>query len=212
VSDGARAARRSAPDCLSCPKQGTRKNDDRLMYVDLRDFGASHFPLRSSVAVAATTCFLALCGSVRASESDGRHLTPVAGGCGMTQLFHGRLPAWTAPAFANSSPGPTPWPTAISQRGTVVAVVFGYPLRAGKPTTRLNKVLWIMKLPRRGSPLTIEARPVNASKPVIRSMFPADSSPGEIYPSYVNVPRAGCWQLTLHWAGHKDSIDLHYRA
>lgn len=182
------------------------------MHVDLREFGASHFPLRSSVGIAATTFLLAACGSVTASASYRRHLTPVAGGCGMTQLFHGRLPAWTAPAFTNASPGPTPWPAAISKRGTVVAVVFGYPLRAGRPTGRLNKVLWIMKLPRRGLPLTIDARPVDASKPVIRSTFPADSSPGEIYPSYVNVPRAGCWQLTLQWAGHKDSIDLHYRA
>jgi hypothetical protein len=76
----------------------------------------------------------------------------------------------------------------------------------------MNKVLWIMKLPRLGSPLRIEARPVGASRPLIRSTFPADSSPGEIYPSYVNVPRAGCWRLTLRWAGHVDSIDLRYDA
>lgn len=74
----------------------------------------------------------------------------------------------------------------------------------------MNKVLWIMKLPRLGSPLSIEATPVDASKPVIRSTFPADSSPGEIYPSYVNVPNAGCWRLTLRWAGHEDSVDLRY--
>ncbi len=41
---------------------------------------------------------------------------------------------------------------------------------------------------------------------------PPDSSPGEIYPSYVNVPTAGCWHLTLHWAGHTDWIDLHYNS
>lgn len=76
----------------------------------------------------------------------------------------------------------------------------------------MNKVLWIMKLPRLGSTLRIEARPVDAAKPLIRSTFPADSSPGEIYPSYVNVPKAGCWRLTLHWAGHEDSVDLHYDA
>jgi hypothetical protein len=92
------------------------------------------------------------------------------------------------------------------------AVVFGYPLRAGNPTGRLNKVLWIIKLPRRGTPLRIEAKPVYAAKPLIRSTFPADSSPGEIYPSYLNVPNAGCWRLTLRWAGHEDSIDLHYDA
>jgi hypothetical protein len=67
-----------------------------------------------------------------------------------------------------------------------------------------------MKLPRLGSVLRIEARPVDAAKPLIRSAFMADSSPGEIYPSYVNVPKAGCWRLTLRWAGHEDSIDLRY--
>jgi hypothetical protein len=67
-------------------------------------------------------------------------------------------------------------------------------------------------LPRRGSPLTIEARPLHASTPLIRHAWPADSSPGEIYPSYVNVPTAGCWRLTLRWARHTDWIDLRYQA
>ena len=76
----------------------------------------------------------------------------------------------------------------------------------------MNKVLWIVKLPRLGSPLRIEARPVGDPRPLIRSTFPADSSPGEIYPSYVDVPKGGCWRLTLRLAGHKDSIDLNYDA
>jgi hypothetical protein len=145
------------------------------------------------------------------SDSDSR---PASGGCGVTRLFHGYLPSWTAPAFtsSNSSGGPTPWPHALSERGTVAAVVFGYPLRAGNPTGRQNKVLWIMRLPRHGSPLRIQATPLHAATPVIRFTYPADSSPGEIYPSYVNVPTAGCWQFTLRWAGHEDSIDLRYRA
>ncbi|MGH3429867.1 MAG: hypothetical protein ACRDQZ_20245 [Mycobacteriales bacterium] len=184
-----------------------------VMDVDLREFVASRFPLRCGVVIAASTCLLlAACGSTKSSSGYHRRVTPVAGGCGMTQLFRGGLPTWTAPAFSDSSPGPTPWPAAISQRGTVAAVVFGYPLRAGNPTGRMNKVLWIMKLPRLGSPLRIEARPVDASKPLIRATVPSDSSPGEIYPSYVNVPRAGCWRLTLQWAGHEDAIDLHYDA
>jgi hypothetical protein len=181
------------------------------MRRDLREFGAFHSPLRCSVVLAATTWLLAACGSTR-SPAYHHHVTRVVGGCGTTQLFRGRLPQWTTPAFSDSSPGPTPWPAAISDRGTVAAVVFGYPLRAGNPTGRMNKVLWIMKLPRLGSPLRIEARPVGASRPLIRSTFPADSSPGEIYPSYIDVPRGGCWRLTLRWAGHEDSIDFNYHA
>lgn len=179
------------------------------MHADSREFGDPHVLLRCSVVFVAAACLLAACGSTKSSLVH-RHTTPVRGGCGATQLFRGRLPTWTAAAFSDSSPGPTPWPAAVSERGTVAAVVFGYPLRAGNPAGRTNKVLWIMKLPRLGSALSIEARPVGAAKPLIRSAFPADSSPGEIYPSYVNVPKAGCWRLTLRWAGHEDSIDLHY--
>jgi hypothetical protein len=182
------------------------------MRGELREFGASRSVVRWSGVIAATACLLAACGSTKSSSAFHAHATSVAGGCGATQFLRGGLPTWTAPAFSDSTPGPTPWPAAISERGTVAAVVFGYPLRAGNPTGRMNKVLWIMKLPRQGSPLRIEARPVDAAKPLIRSTFPADSSPGEIYPSYVNVPKAGCWRLTLRWAGHEDSIDLHYDA
>jgi hypothetical protein len=165
-----------------------------------------------SVVIAAFVCLVSACGSPKAKSAFQRRVATVPGGCGVTRLFRGRLPPWTAPAFADSSPGPTPWPDALSEHGTVAAVVFGYPLRAGNPTGRLNKVLWIMRLPRLGSALTIEAEPLHADTPLIRLTFPADSSPGEIYPSYVNVPTAGCWRLTLHWAGHNDSIDLEYNA
>jgi hypothetical protein len=42
--------------------------------------------------------------------------------------------------------------------------------------------------------------------------FPDDASPGEIYPSIVDLPAAGCWRLTLRWSGHAASIDLEVRA
>lgn len=146
-----------------------------------------------------------------ATQARSRHgSTAVAAGCGATRVARGSVPGWTAPAFRDSSSLIPPWPHAVSARGNVVAILFGYPLRAGHPTNRANKILWIMRLPRHGSPLTIEARPLHAAAPVVRSSAPADSSPGEIYPSYVNVPSAGCWQLSLRWAGHTDSIDLPY--
>jgi hypothetical protein len=170
------------------------------------------------VAIVAGAWLLAACGST--SSTSSKHSTVrrdtapalVAGGCGSTKLSRGPLPAWTAPAFSNSSPGPPPWPHALSDRGTVAAIVFGYPLRAGDPTDPANKVLWIMRLPRLGSPLTIAARPLHGDAPLIRHTWPADSSPGEIYPSFVNVPTAGCWRLTLRWARHTDWIDLRYKA
>jgi hypothetical protein len=160
------------------------------------------------VAIVAATGLVAGCGS---TAHRGPGPAVIAGGCGPTKLYRGRVPAWTAPAFSKSSPE-SPWPYALSTRRTVVAIVFGYPLRAGDPTDRVNKILWIMRLPRRGSPLAIEARPLHASVPSVNHAWPADSSPGEIYPSYVNVPTPGCWRLTLRWARHTDSIDLRYEA
>lgn len=146
-----------------------------------------------------------------ATQAGSRQgLTAAAAGCGTTRVAQGPVPAWTAPAFSDSSSRTPPWPHAVSARGNVVAILFGYPLRAGHPTNPANKILWITRLPRRGSPLTIKARPLRSAAPVVSLSAPADSSPGEIYPSYVNVPSAGCWQLSLRWAGHTDSIDLRY--
>jgi hypothetical protein len=40
---------------------------------------------------------------------------------------------------------------------------------------------------------------------------PANSSPGEIYPTVVDVPAPGCWHFDLHWADHDASVELEYR-
>lgn len=134
----------------------------------------------------------------------------VSRGCGGTELNRGAMPAWTAPAMADST-RPSPWPFALSRHRDVTAMIFGYPLRAGTPAAgRQNKVLWIMRLSRRGLPLRIEARPLHSNRPVVRETEPADASPGQIYPSYVNVPTAGCWRITLRWAGHSDQLALRY--
>jgi len=138
--------------------------------------------------------------------------TAVAGGCGATPLHRGTLPGWAESAFAAGGSRSTPWPYGVADNGTAVAVVFGYPLRAGRPTDPVNKVLWIMRLPRHGSPLTVTARPLRGDGPAVHASWPADSGPGEIYPSYVNVPHAGCWRMTVRWAHHTDSIDLGYQA
>ncbi|HUY59356.1 MAG TPA: hypothetical protein VMV16_06565 [Solirubrobacteraceae bacterium] len=112
--------------------------------------------------------------------------------------------------MSDSGGGSLEWPHALSRHRDVTAVIFGYPLQAGSPKVRQNKVLWIMRLSRRGLPLHITARPLHSSHPVVKETEPADSSPGQIYPSYVNVPRAGCWRINLRWAGHSDQLALRY--
>ena len=99
---------------------------------------------------------------------------------------------------------------AVSAGGNVVGVLFGYPLRAGRPENPANKILWIVRQPRRGQPLHINAQPVGFAAHSVTTSWPANASPGEIYPSIDNVPVPGCWRFTLRWAGHTGVVALHY--
>jgi len=45
----------------------------------------------------------------------------------------------------------------------------------------------------------------------VHHSFPANSGPGEIYPSVVDVPEAGCWAFTLRFAGLTAEVELAYR-
>lgn len=82
------------------------------------------------------------------------------------------------------------------------------PLHAGHPRNPANKVLWIVRFPRDGNSLTITARLGTDRSDVVRTSWPADSSPGEIYPSIIDLPKAGCWQLSLAWGPHRARIDI----
>ncbi len=95
-----------------------------------------------------------------------------------------------------------------SAHGDVVGFLFAEPLTAPPGhVSHSNKVLWFVRFPRLGSPLTMDGRRGSAVTHYVKS---ADSSPGEIYPSIVDVPSPGCWHFTLSWAGHHDEIDLLY--
>jgi hypothetical protein len=99
-------------------------------------------------------------------------------------------------------------PYALASGGEAAAFFFADPLRAGHPTNPSNKVLWVVRLPREGKPLIITARRAGGSAQVVRIRREADSGPGEIYPSYVDLPKPGCWALTLAWGVHRASIDV----
>ena len=91
-----------------------------------------------------------------------------------------------------------------------MAFLFGHPLRAGEPENPANKILWVVKQPRDGADLDLTGHPLGATTPTVSQHEAADSSPGAIYPSIVNVPSAGCWQFTLSWNGNTDTIELPY--
>jgi hypothetical protein len=130
----------------------------------------------------------------------------VAGGCGTTPLLAGGIPGWLEQAGAHNNPSGVTY--AVASPVKAAGFLFGYPLAAGRPQG--NKILWVVGLPRNGSSLDIRGHPLRAVNPSIHLTFPANSSPGEIYPSGVDVPKPGCWHFDLAWDGHKTSIDLKY--
>jgi hypothetical protein len=73
------------------------------------------------------------------------------------------------------------------------------------------EILWVVARPRGGSALTISAHPIGKVAPLVTTIQPANSSPGEIYPSIVDVPEPGCWHLDLAWAGQQASVELEYQ-
>ena len=127
--------------------------------------------------------------------------------CHAARIHRDAAPAWTAPAWAGSSPGFT-LPYALASDDAAAAFFFATRLRAGHPTNPTNKVLWVVHFPRNGKPLRITARLGTNPSRTVHIWRPADSGPGEIYPSYVDLPRPGCWKLTLTWNAHHANIDI----
>lgn len=169
----------------------------------------------------ATVLFLAACGGSLSAPAPRTHPTtsrtatiaPRANrgpSCNPAPIVAGALPAWTAAAWSDSSPGLTV-PYALATGNAAAAFFFAPTLRAGHPTNPTNKVLWVVRFPRDGHPLTITARLSTNQSEVMRITRPADSSPGEIYPSYVDLPKPGCWRLELAWGTHRASLDVQVR-
>jgi hypothetical protein len=86
-----------------------------------------------------------------------------------------------------------------------------HPLKAPPLATGAqNKILWVAREPRNGSDLVLTLRPSGGGGAVTVRQ-PADSSPGEIYPSIVDVPTAGCWHAVAEWDGHRATFELAYQ-
>lgn len=159
---------------------------------------------RAPVAACAATLLLSACG--------GSHARPTAGrgqSCAPAPILHRAPPPWSAAAWSDSSGFAAPY--ALASDDAAAAFFFTPALRAGHPTDPANKVLWVVRFPRDGHPLVITARLGADPATTVRITRPADSSPGEIYPSYVDLPRPGCWRLALAWGSHRAHIDVQVR-
>jgi len=156
---------------------------------------------------------LALAGCTAVTPAPGTSPPAVAavspssapGGCGTTSILFGGQPDWTASAGAPAGP------YVLSHEGNLVGVLFGYPLRAGEPTNPANKILWIAREPRGGHDLQLTLRPLAGTAEPVTQSEPANSGPGEIYPSIVNVPAAGCYTVQAAWSGNVATLELPYQ-
>jgi hypothetical protein len=123
-------------------------------------------------------------------------------------IAYGPLPTWARMGF---HPPTMAMPYVLGARGDIVAVLWARhdPLVTPAPANRNNKILWVSKTPDpTGAGLQITARRLiggTAAGPVQeRTVF---GGPG---PSIIDMPAAGCWQFTLRWSGHTDTVDLAY--
>jgi hypothetical protein len=120
------------------------------------------------------------------------------------------LPAWARSGF---DPPSMAMPYVLGVRGYIVAVLWARhdPLVTPASPNRSNKILWVSKLPlSAGSRLQITAQRLvggTAVGPVQRRTVVVGPGPSEI-----NMPTPGCWQFTLRWSGHADTVDLPYAA
>lgn len=141
-----------------------------------------------SLAVIMACCLTACTGSPAAECPERLSPTP--------------LPTWARTGF---QPPDQPMPYVVGDHGDIAAVVFGNPLLAPPSKERGNKILWVSRVPQQpGDPLKIEAYLDGSGTPVTREV------PGGPGPSGIDLPKAGCWHLTLRWSGHVDRLNLRY--
>jgi hypothetical protein len=119
----------------------------------------------------------------------------------------GVIPAWARDGFSGSQPR---MPHVVGRGGRIAALVFGYPLLSPPASNRANKILWVERRSATSpTALWIHAQRMagvlDVGSPTTRVV---KGGPG---PSIIDLPAAGCWRLTLHWAGRTDSLDVQYR-
>jgi hypothetical protein len=114
----------------------------------------------------------------------------------------GVLPTWARTGFSDPKPKA---PHVLGDDGRIVAILFGG-LWAPPKKNEGNKILWVAKDPVKPlSDLRITARLAGTRTTVHRTV---EGGPG---PSGIDLPRAGCWRMTLKWSGRTDHLSLRYR-
>jgi hypothetical protein len=115
-------------------------------------------------------------------------------------IDRGVLPEWARTGFSEPEPKA---PHLIGDDGRIAAILFGDPLSSPPDRERANKILWVAREPVTGA-ADLQIRAQDGDTVVERKVA---GGPG---PSIIDLPHAGCWQLTLAWAGQKDRLRLAY--
>jgi hypothetical protein len=142
------------------------------------------------------------------TPSPTQQARTTSAGCGQTPVQQGAVPAWLEEAAGHNVPRGLSY--VIATPDVAAGFLFANPLRAGHPENPSNKILWVVRTPRQGAALQIDAHPLDAQQPTVHEAQPANSGPGEIYPDGVDVPSPGRWHLTLRWATGRAEVDLEY--
>ena len=135
---------------------------------------------------------------------------PAAAGSCASAVVYGSLPTWARSGFI---PPSVAMPHVLGARGDIVAVLWARhdALVTPTPPGRGNKILWVSKLPLSvGSSLEITARQLIGGTAV--GSVQRRTVAGGPGPSLIDMPTAGCWQFTLRWSGHVDTVNLPYAA
>jgi len=155
--------------------------------------------MRRSLALLVTVALVPACAVPARAHASARACRPA--------LSKGVLPTWARTGFSDPRPK---MPHVLGRSDEIAAVIFGYPLLSPPGKTRANKILWVSRRTVKPlSDLRIRAQRMRGTRRVGRHVVRViRGGPG---PSYVNLPSAGCWRLTLSWSGRRDSLDLEYR-
>lgn len=119
-------------------------------------------------------------------------------------------PVFTGPSGGSPNLDFLPWMKAEPTSSGIMAYLFfvlpGFatthtygPLHTGGsyPDGRTTKILWSINNPNRSTALEITGKKLSAGHETFQQMFPMAAFPGGDYPSNVNVPTPGCWQLQI---------------
>jgi hypothetical protein len=154
--------------------------------------------IRTGLAVAA--CVIAVAGGAAAlTLTLGEDTTtPPAGSSACTgNISTATLPTWARAGF---SPEGLHTPHVFGANGEIVGILF-VELRAHQPEGTNNKILWVAK--NGHGTLHITAQLEGSDTTATRTV--------DLGPSIVDLPTAGCWQMTLTWPGHSDTIAFRYQ-